>query len=545
MTLLFAALIAAAPLAGAKLQHDAEEHARGETTDLLRALCPEQCVLLSVSARVDEEDAGGDPTPGFEAPGARTVPVLRSISAGVLVDERLPAGFRSRVRTLVAQKLGGAGVPVSVQVSEVAFPPRNPPPYVEPPPPKAPDKPAEADKKEAQPPPPPVSSRIVDKLVEAAPLLATAILLAAVLLVLGALFFFAARRPVAEADWTELPPEQPAAPEAQPEAFPAQRLRRLCKQLADDRRLRNDLMRDALGKGEHGLVARWVRELGDFLLDDLRGDEECAQALAAVAAEVARPADPAARVAALQDLEGRALAARLARVRDADTFAFLEGVRPDAFVAALRGLSPGAQELVLRLAPSHLRASALKELPAGRRQELAVAWARNPEVTAMVAHAAADELRARLAELHAGGSDADRAIADLLDSLPREEQDALVEKLRREADGRAASAVLTESSIVAAPRDLLRTAALRVAPERLLAYLTAADGAIRTHVLEACPPRLRKELEEELALGAAIPREDFLAARRELIARLRDEAESGGIAVGDLRSWRPRVVSAP
>src|SRR5918912_4159422 len=135
---LIAALIAAAPLAGAQMQHEAEERARAEATDLLRTLCPEQCVVLSVAARVDEEDAGGERTPGFETPGARTVPVLRSVSANILVDQRLPAAFRSRVRALIAQKLSGAGVPATVQLSQVSFPPRNPPPYVDPPAQKAP-----------------------------------------------------------------------------------------------------------------------------------------------------------------------------------------------------------------------------------------------------------------------------------------------------------------------------------------------------------------------------------------------------------------------
>src|SRR3954469_4636670 len=137
---LIAALIAAAPLAGAQMQHEAEERARAEANELLRTLCPEQCSVLSVAARVEEEDAGGERTPGFETPGAKTVPVVRSVSANVLVDQRLPAAFRSRVRALVGQKLSGAGVPATVQVSQVSFPPRNPPPYVEPPPPKAPEK---------------------------------------------------------------------------------------------------------------------------------------------------------------------------------------------------------------------------------------------------------------------------------------------------------------------------------------------------------------------------------------------------------------------
>src|SRR5437763_15934942 len=169
---LIAALIAAAPLAGAQLQHEAEQRARAEANELIRTLCPEQCSVLSVSARVDEEDAGGERTPGFETPGARTVPVLRSLSANVLVDQRLPAAFRSRVRALIAQKLSGAGVPATVQVSQVSFPPRNPPPYVDPPPQTAPEKAPDPEEKPQLAEAAPVSSRLLDKLIESAPALA-------------------------------------------------------------------------------------------------------------------------------------------------------------------------------------------------------------------------------------------------------------------------------------------------------------------------------------------------------------------------------------
>src|SRR5207245_9008287 len=112
--ILIAALVAAAPLGGAQRQHEAEEHARADANELLRTLCPEQCAVLSVSARVEEEDAGGERTPGFETPGARTVPVLRSVSANVLVDQRLPAAFRSRVRAMTAQQRTVAGDPTPV-----------------------------------------------------------------------------------------------------------------------------------------------------------------------------------------------------------------------------------------------------------------------------------------------------------------------------------------------------------------------------------------------------------------------------------------------
>ena len=177
------------------------------------------------------------------------------------------------------------------------------------------------------------------------------------------------------------------------------------------------------------------------------------------------------------------------------------------------------------------------------RSEIALAWVRKPELSAQYALAAADELRERLAGLHAGPADADRALGDLLDSLAREEQDALLDQLRREGGGRAISGLLTESAIEHAPVELLGAALLGVSPARLVAYLSAADAAAREHVLTACPAQVRREVEEELALRPGTSREDFFAARRELLARLKQETSRRGLEPADMRAWRPRVVS--
>jgi hypothetical protein len=180
-----------------------------------------------------------------------------------------------------------------------------------------------------------------------------------------------------------------------------------------------------------------------------------------------------------------------------------------------------------------------------QRQEIALAWARKPEVSAGYALAAADELRARLADVHAGPAEADRALADLLDSLSREEQDALLERLRRDGDGRVVPGLLTESALAWAPLDLVAAATLSVAPAKLVAYLAGADDGVRAHVLKGCPARLRAEVEEELSMRRGSSRDDFLQARRELLAKLRDEAARIGVPAADMRAWRPRVVSAP
>src|ERR1700682_4271810 len=98
MFTLIALLVAAAPTAGAKMQREGEDRARADAAPLLRALCAAQRFLLSVQARIDDEDVGGQTTPGFDPAGARTVPVLRAISASVLIDPRLPTAFRWRMK---------------------------------------------------------------------------------------------------------------------------------------------------------------------------------------------------------------------------------------------------------------------------------------------------------------------------------------------------------------------------------------------------------------------------------------------------------------
>jgi flagellar motor switch protein FliG len=533
MFILLAAAVALTP--ASRLQRDAEDKARADVTDLFRTLCPEQCVLLSLQARVEEEPIG-TADPGFDAPGDLKAPVLKGASTTVLLDQRLPPAFRGKVRDLVTQRLGALGVPAQVAVQAVPFPVRNPP-HLEasPPPPQAapPSLPAPvpaAAQPETKPP------ALHDRLLEEAPALAAAALFALVALLLGALLYFAARRSQQQAYDLEPAPAQEAAGAGRPAAFPESRRRKLEKAVAEERAVRNAVVREALSRGEIDLVARWVRELGELVLQDLGADRDVAQAVAAVAAQVGRiEPDPAS----LAELEGRLIGARLARAAEnADgAFAFLEGVRPDAFAAACRDLSPGALDAVVRFAPSRLRAAALQELSTEQRRELALALARRPEVPASYALAAADELRERLEGIGGGPRQAEIAMSDLIDSLGRDEQDALVERLRRESDGRSLRALVTESALGGVPAEVLTSVLLRVDPGRVVSYLAGADPALRDKVLARCPARFRREIEEELRLRGDTAPAEFLEARREILARLREETARRNISPAEVRGW--------
>ncbi|MFY0581461.1 hypothetical protein ACN28S_50855 [Cystobacter fuscus] len=157
-----------------RLRAESEERARAEITDLLRTLCPEQCVLVSVEVRVEDEAVGGA-APGFESLStSANLPTLRSVSARVLTDSQLPGTFRTRLKDLVAQRLKTVSAQPTVEMESVAFPPRNaphleaPPREAKPPPPSA----APPPTPDSEPEPKPevsLSQRAEERLLEAAP----------------------------------------------------------------------------------------------------------------------------------------------------------------------------------------------------------------------------------------------------------------------------------------------------------------------------------------------------------------------------------------
>jgi flagellar motor switch protein FliG len=88
---------------------------------------------------------------------------------------------------------------------------------------------------------------------------------------------------------------------------------------------------------------------------------------------------------------------------------------------------------------------------------------------------------------------------------------------------------------------VLTAAVLTLPPARIVTYLAGADEALRDRVLASCPSRLRAELEEELRMRGSQPEAQFHGARRELIARLREETARRGIPAGEVRAWSRRA----
>ncbi len=536
----------------ARLRAETEERARREVGDLFGTLCPEQCVLLSVQAGVDDEPISTG-VPGFEAlSGAASVPVLKTLAVQVVFDQALPSAFRTKLKGLTSQKLAAHGVEPSVVVQAVTFPPRNAPhleaPERQPPAPALPA-PAEPAGEEAAPVvPQPLGARITEALIPAAPLLAVIVLLILGTVMVGTLLYLAVRRahPTAQEGgyWEEGPlAETGAAQSSEAGSFPEERLRRLERALIEDRPLRNLVVRQALSHGEAAKVAVWTREFGQSLLDDVRADAIGLDGLGEALA-TSQALDGKARTQALFELEGRVLAASLHQRGDPaeQAFAFLEGVPPERFAAACRAMPVAAAEVVLRYARADQRAAAIRELPPGQQAELALAWGRKPEVSTRYAITVAEELRHRISETAGGAAQSERLLREIVGALPREQQDRVAERLASESGGQRV--LLTESSLATAPAEILSAALLQLPSARIVTYLSGTEDELRERLLKACPARIQNELREELGAAPAAGREDYIAARRQVLDEVQRELGRRGLGLDELTRWKGTGPSA-
>src|SRR5258708_32998390 len=128
-------------------------------------------------------------------------------------------------------------------------------------------------------------------------------------------------------------------------------------------------------------------------------------------------------------------------------------------------------------------------------------------------------------------------MTDWLDSLGRDEQALLIERLRRGGSGKPAQSLVPAPARGGVPAEVLASALLRAPSAQVVAYLAGAEAALREHVLTAAPARLRRELEEELRLRGPSDGAEFLEARRDILARLRDETARRDSPSTEVRRW--------
>lgn len=513
---------------------------RTETRSLLQSMCGEQCDVVDVKVNQKRVAPPGTGAPGFDdAPRARLEP--SDVNLTLLFDQKLTKQYRDFVADRIKQRVGELGLPVLVRQQVRPFPAPPPPPIEATPPPQLPPPQAPVI---VQPPPPQVpqapppepkkadlTEALLLRLIEALPLLLIFALLA------WMVFRVMKRMEAMAMTGRYLEPEEQdvtLTPEVVEETRPPVRAEVTIPPPSKEE-LGNDLMRfrgstrriyrRLLMAGEYDTVARSVALLGDFVVQDLAQDPAVRRALAAAGtrtAEVLRnPITEDEKEELLRTIHAELVADRVAHRSDdvRDEFESMLSWGPESFAAMMGRLDDRLQVILLRHAPGHLTESYLKGLAPGKRaklvRELLEAPPAEPEELDVLAEAIEAQAQAALV----GGYEADH-IVDLLDSLPADEQDALVSNLETTKPDyvrRNLGTLPVESALLRVPEYALGAAWVTVPFEDWIQYLRAAPEAIRTRVLASCPARLRDSVQSELSLRVAADPDRATRARRRII----------------------------
>jgi hypothetical protein len=286
------------------------------------------------------------------------------------------------------------------------------------------------------------------------------------------------------------------------------------------------VFRRLLLAGEHDTVARAVALLGDGVVRDLARDPEVRPALldaGARTAEILRsPMTDEDRDELLRVIHAELVADRVAH-RAEDVRPELEpllGWSPEAFARFVDDLDDARlAQVALRHAPPHLMEAYLRGLDDAERARRVEAITAAPpgEPEELEALAAAIEQRAVAAEV--GGWEAEHLV-DLLDALPADAQDTLLVRLeaaRPDFLRRNAGRLPVESALLRLPEAALAAAWSAVPVEAWVEYLRGAPPEIARRALDACPPRLRASVDEELSLRVATDAEAGRAARKRVV----------------------------
>ncbi len=509
---------------------------RTETRGLLQSMCGDQCDVIDVKVRQKRVAPPGSGAPGFDdAPTAKLVP--SDVELTLLFDQKLTKPYRDFVADRVKQRVSELGLPVLIQQQVRSFP-APPPPPIEPPPPY-PQMPPPPPPVIVQPPPPPVAATpqpktdlaeaLLLRMIEALPLLLLFALLAwMVMRVMKRMETLAMGGRAPLDDEEVITPEvieESRPPETRGLTIPPPRVDELSHDLGRHRGSTRRVFRRLLMAGDYDSVARSVALLGDFVVQDLSHDPQVRRALGAAGqrtAEILRsPITEEEKEELLRIVHAELVADRVAHRSDdvRDELEALLSWGPEAFAAMMARLDPRLGVVLLRHAPAHLTESYLKGLSpkvrAVRVREMLEAPAAEPEEIDVLGEVLDSQAQAALV----GGYEADH-IVDLLDSLPADEQDALVtnlESTKPEYVRRNLGQLPVESSLLRVPEYALGAAWVTVPVEDWIAYLRVAPEAIRSRTLAACPARLRDGVESELSLRVAADPDRAARARRRII----------------------------
>lgn len=533
------------------------DEVRATARSLLQSLCGSQCDVIDVQIKKKPAAPRGAVAPGFdETPASRKI--AASIELKLLLDKKLPATFRTFVAERVRHRIGEMGLPVTVATDVVPFParPEPPPEPVAAPVPAQPPPPIIVQPPAAPPPATPVAPEpvahwdaLIMRMIEALPLLMLAGLL-------GLALIFVLRRFEALTNLAFAPETEAATPtvdaatddkSAMPLATAradAPTVEAVAEAYRQHRSGARRVFRRLLLSGDYDTVARSVSLIGAGVVRDLMHDPDARQALGALGrrtAEVLRaPMADDDKAELLQRLDAELLGDRVAH-RGRDVRPELEellGFGPEAFAALVRRLAGRLSLVALRHAPPHLTESYLAGLTSKQRatkiEELLLAPAATPEEVAALAEAVGREADAAKVD----GEEAERVV-DLLDALPANEQDALVEALqsaRPDFVRRNLGQLPVESALSRVPAYALAAAWSTVPFDDWISYLRGAPEDIRARAIAACPTRLRDSLDEELHLRVKVDARQATDARRRIVrAALHAAPTAGNGATGPAR----------
>lgn len=517
-----------------------EEAVRARARAALEPLCRGRCDVVEVDIRTRPARRGAV-APGFEE-GVSTLEVAE-VRLTVLFDRALPADLRRFAQERLQARVGELARPVRVVPKVRAFP-RPAEPLDAPPVESAPSVPAPASPQPApiviQPPavsspPEPVVTwwdRIGLRVLEVVPLFLLFGLLAWVVLRV-------LRRMEDLVFDLRAPPSPPPPPTLVPEVVetsgavvgPAQDLppptvEELADALARHRASTRRVFRKLLLSGQHDTVARAVALLGDGVVRDLSHDPSVKPHLLEASvrtAEVLRaPMTDEDRDDLLRRVRAEWVADRVAH-RSEDVRGELEpllGWSPEAFARFTQDLDDTrALHVLLRHAPGHLTEAFLRGLDGEARTELIRdvmgALPATPDELADMQRRIRDGADA--AEV--GGWEADHLV-ELLDALPAEAQDGLLEQLEQDRPDfvrRNAGRLPVESALLRVPESALEVAWSDVPVDVWIAYLRSAPADIAARALEVCPARARAAVRDELSLRVTVDLDEARHARKRIL----------------------------
>lgn len=507
---------------------------RTEARALLQSICGWQCDVTEVLIKNKPAAAPTGTLPGFdETPAERQIP--GSVEIGLLLDQKLTPAFRSFVTERLRSRIGEWGLPVTITPKVTPFPDRPTPPLEErerieprapePTPSASPPPPSPQPiiiQRDAPAPAPPLDARdhLFGRLIDAIPLLLLGLLLAFTVLAIMRRYesFLSAAPPEEVAGKAEA---KPAAEDKEPPPSREALLAALEARRAGTRRIFAELV----GRGEHALVARAVRILGEGVLRDLGRDPAHRAALLEIGRKTQEILEAKGGAEANEDALRRIYAAltadRIAHPVEPLPPALepLLGLGPNAFAALVERQEGRPRALLLKYGPAHLVTTYFEGLLPGERGKAALEIAatrpgEQEEMQALAAEIAVALPAVELAELEV------ERLSALLERLPAEEQDKMLESLGRtrpELLRRNAQDLPVESLLLAADPQAISLAFAELPIEDWAAYLRSAPEPIRKRVEEACPARSRPALSEELSLRVQVPTDRAMEARRRVL----------------------------